>query len=184
VYEVEVKVPADHGPVRERLAELDAEPLGTVHQHDVYYDHPTRSFAETDEALRLRRESADGGEETDDAAGATLTYKGPLVDDASKTREEVETDVLDGDALDAVLRAVGFEPAATVEKERTRFALDGYTVALDDVTGLGEFVEVEAQGEEPAVADLREGAFALCARLGLDVDDAIRTSYLGMLLEG
>lgn len=180
MYEVEVKVPADHGPVRERLTRLDAEPLGTVHQHDVYYDHPTRSFAETDEALRLRRES------TVDEAGtveATLTYKGPLVDDASKTREEVETGVVDGEALDAVLRAVGFEPAATVEKERTRYALDGYTVALDAVAGLGRFVEVEAEGEEAEVAELREGAFDICERLGLDPDDSTRASYLAMLLD-
>ena len=107
MYEVEVKVPTPHEPVRRRLRELGAERLGTVHQRDVYYDHPSRSFAETDEALRLRRED-DGG------TTVTLTYKGPLVDEVSKTREEVETEVADADAMDDVLRAVGFEPAAEV----------------------------------------------------------------------
>ena len=174
-----MKVPAAHGPVREQLQALGAEPLGTVHQHDTYYDHPSRSFAETDEALRLRRESADD----DSGTTATLTYKGPLVDDVSKTREEVETEVADAAAMDDVLRAVGFEPAAEVEKERERFDLDGYVVALDHVAGLGEFVEVETVGEEAAVADLRAGAFERCRRLGLDPDDAVQTSYLVMLLD-
>ena len=185
-----MKVEAAHDHVGERLADLGAEPLGTVHQHDTYYDHPTRDFAETDEALRLRREtrpetSPDGGDATGDdgPTTVTLTYKGPLVDGDSKTREEVETGVDDPDAADAVLRAVGFEPAADVEKERERFACDGYLVALDSVAGLGEFVEVEAEGDAGEIDALRDGAFELCRRLGLDPDESTRTSYLALLLD-
>ena len=188
MYEVEVKVEAEHGPVRERLDEIGAEPLGSVHQHDTYYDHPVRDFAETDEALRLRRESSTGDAEAgstavDVSTVATLTYKGPLVDDASKTREEVETGADDPESMDAILRAVGFEAAVEVEKERERFATDGYVVALDSVAGLGEFVEVEAEGEEADVGALREGAFDLCRRLGLDPAESTRTSYLALLEE-
>lgn len=83
--------------------------------------------------------------------------------------------------MNAICEAVGFEPAATVEKERERFALDGYTVSLDSVSGLGEFVEVEIEVES-GVDDARDGAFAVLQDLGLDPDDQIRTSYLGMLL--
>ena len=190
-----MKVEAPHGPVRERLGDLGAESLGPVHQRDTYYDHPSRDFAETDEALRLRRESApddasgddvpDADPDVDHATGttATLTYKGPLVDGDSKTREEVESVVADPDATDAVLRAVGFEPAAVVEKERDRYEVDGYLVSLDSVAGLGAFVEVEVKGEVDAVDALREGAFDLCRRLGLDPDASIQTSYLGLLLD-
>lgn len=185
MYEVEVKVEAAHGPVRERLADLDAESLGAVRQRDTYYDHPTRSFADSDEALRLREETtareADVPE-ADAPATATLTYKGPLVDDVSKTREEVETGVDDPESADAILRAVGFEPAAEVEKERERFAVGDYVVALDAVADLGEFVEVEAGGEAADVDALREGAFDLCRRLGLDPDESTRSSYLALLL--
>jgi adenylate cyclase class 2 len=173
MYEVEVKVRADHGRVGEALTAAGAECVGTVTQVDTYYDHPVRDFAETDEALRLRRET-DGEEES------VVTYKGPLVEAASKTRREVETGVESGDDLDTVLEAVGFEHAAVVEKERTRYELSGYTVSLDSVAGLGEFVEVETEAEtvEPA----REGAFEVLERLGLDPDEQIRTSYLGLLL--
>ena len=197
VYEVEVKVEAEHGPVRERLADLGAESCGAVRQHDTYYDHPVRDFAETDEALRLRRESnaderADSG---DGPTEATLTYKGPLVDDVSKTREEVEAGVDDPETADAILRAVGFEPAAEVEKVRERFAVGEYVVALDSVADLGEFVEVEAhvgggeaegqngESENADVESLRTGAFDLCRRLGLDPAASTRSSYLALLLE-
>lgn len=178
MYEVEVKVRARHDPVRERLDDLDAEPLGAVDQVDTYYDHPTREFAETDEALRIRRESRhdDGGETV------LFTYKGPRVDDRSKTREEVETTVDDPGATDGILRSLGFDAAATVEKSRERYTLDGFGVELDEVTGLGQFVEVEAEGEAADVETLRDDVVDLCRHLGLDPNESLRTSYLGLLL--
>jgi adenylate cyclase, class 2 len=186
MYEVEIKVPADHDAVRGALEEREAGALNTVTQADVYYDAPMREFAETDEALRVRHERADseeGRSPTRDAETTRLTYKGPLVDDESKTREEHETVVEDGAAIEATLSALGFEPVATVEKRRERFALDGYTVTLDDVTDLGEFVEVETEVGEAEIDEAREGAVAVLESLGLDPEEGIRTSYLEMLLD-
>lgn len=172
MYEVEVKVPADIAAVRGRLDALGAEARGTVEQSDTYFDHPGRSFANTDEALRIRR--ADGR--------ATLTYKGPKVDEASKTRRELETVIDDAEAARAILDALGFEPVAEVRKTRDRYALDGYVVTLDAVDGVGEFVEVEAEGEEADIGALRDGAKAVLDRLDLDPADQVRASYLELLL--
>jgi adenylate cyclase class 2 len=181
-YEVEVKVRADHEAVRERLAELDADPAGTVEQADTYYDAPDRDFAETDEALRIRRETvlADDGSESETTK---LTYKGPLVEAESKTREEYETAVDDGSELAGILDGLRYEPAATVEKHREYFTLDGYTITLDSVTGLGEFLEVERDADEDGIERVREGAHDLLRKLDLDPDEQIRTSYLGLLLD-
>jgi adenylate cyclase class 2 len=198
MYEVEVKLAADHDAVRARLSEMGAESLETVTQRDTYYDAPHREFAETDEALRIRRvdhtdaaenddtpptENDDTGAVEDGHAGAEtlVTYKGPLVDADSKTRREHETGVAADETMDAILRAVGFEPAAVVEKRRERFRLDEYTVTLDAVTDLGEYVEVETESTD--IDGAREGAFELVRDLGLDPADQIRTSYLGLLLD-
>ena len=183
MYEVEVKVRADLDAVRARLATLGAEHEGWVDQRDVYYDAPHCEFAETDEALRVRHESVpvDGG--ADGSATTRLTYKGPLVESASKTREEHETAVVDPDALAGVLEGLGFRPAATVEKERERYRVDDYTVTLDRVAGLGEFVEVERGADADGVDAAREGAFAVLRDLDLDPDDQLRTSYLGLLAD-
>jgi adenylate cyclase class 2 len=178
MYEVELKVRASHGAVRDWLDALGAQRLGSVTQEDTYYDAPHRDFAETDEALRIRRETPAGGE-----SRAYLTYKGPLVDEMSKTREEAETAVGDASTAARVLDGLGFEAAATVRKERDRYALDGYTVTLDTVEGLGEFVEVETEVDD-GLDTAREGAFDVLDRLGLDPEDGIRTSYLGLLLDG
>ena len=190
MYEVEIKVPADLDATRKRLREVGAERVDVRRQRDTSYDAPHREFAETDEALRIRRETplAHGEREASDAepaAASTLTYKGPLIEAASKTRAEHETGVDDGEALAAVLSGLGFEPAATVEKRREFWSYDGFTVTLDAVTGLDEYVEIEREVEEEGEVDAaREAAIAALDRLGLDADEQVRTSYLGLLLAG
>jgi adenylate cyclase class 2 len=177
MYEVELKLRAPHDAVRERLDALGAERVGPVTQTDTYYDAPHRNFAETDEALRIRRERR--GDETT----TRVTYKGPLIEAASKTRREVETGVADADCFDDILDALGFSAAAVVEKERDRYALGGYTVTLDTVADLGEFVEIEREVPADEVETVREDAASRLRDLGLDPDDQIRTSYLGLLLD-
>jgi len=188
MYEVELKLRVDHGTVRAALDDAGATFDRRVRQVDTYYDAPHRDFAETDEALRLREETRDpGGRAGADGAPdptTRLTYKGPLVEAASKTREEHETAVANSDEASDILSGLGFEPAAVVEKDRTFFEFDGYAVSLDRVDGLGEFVEVEAEvTESDEVPVVREGAAAVLRDLGLEPDDQIRTSYLGLLLD-
>ncbi len=179
MYEVEVKVPADLEAVRDRLETLEATRLGSVVQADTYYNAPHRDFAETDEALRVRSERPD-----DSTEKTRVTYKGPLVDEETKTREEFETGIEDAETTDAILTSLGFEPTATVRKDRERFSLEEYTVTLDTVDGVGDYVEVETEvADESDLEGAREGAYDVLERLGLDPDDQIRTSYLGLLLE-
>ena len=177
MYEVELKLRADHDALQARLSEAGAERIDSRRQIDTYYDAPHRSFAETDEALRIRREEPVDGESV-----TKLTYKGPLVETASKTREEHETAVDDDEALQGVLAGLGFEPAATVEKDRTYYSFERHTLVLDTVDGLGEFVEIEREVPESEIDTAREEAIALLERLGLDPDEQLRTSYLGLLL--
>lgn len=186
MYEVELKCRVEHGDVRDRLDAVGASRLRAVTQRDVYYDAPHRDFAETDEAFRLRRErvvdeNGDGGAPE---RVSKLTYKGPLVEAESKTRTEHETVVDDETEARAIVESLGFEPAAVVEKERTFFELDGYTVTLDSVSGLGEFVEIETTVEsDDEIPAARDRARELLDTLGLDPDETIRTSYLGLLFE-
>ena len=177
MYEVELKVSASLDRVRDRLLELGATDRGRVDQVDTYYDAPHRSFPETDEALRLRDERGPEGKRTE------ITYKGPLVETASKSREEVQTGVESGEAADTLLKRLGFEPAASVSKHRERYEIDGYTVTLDEVEGVGEFVEVETVADPDGIDQARTGAIDVLHRLNLDADEQIRTSYLELALE-
>ncbi|WP_135362604.1 class IV adenylate cyclase [Halosimplex halophilum] len=185
MYEVEVKVRADHEAVEPALEAAGAEFVDSVVQADTYYDAPHRDFAETDEALRIRREhspASDGPGDEGSPETTKITYKGPLLEAESKSREEHETTVADAEAVVGIFDGLGFEPAATVRKERAHYRLDGYTVTLDSVDGLGEFVEVETETADDDIETAREGARAVLDDLGLDPDEQIRTSYLGLLL--
>ena len=76
-YEVELKFPvADLGAIEARLVELGTRFDEAVTQVDRYFAHPARDFARTDEALRIRQVGN----------ACYVTYKGPKVDAATKTR--------------------------------------------------------------------------------------------------
>lgn len=189
MYEVELKVQAAHDPVRERLAAMGADHVGRVTQEDTYYNAPDRDFAATDEAFRVRQETDrhEGAGGDGDVSGderTLLTYKGPLVDDSSKTREEAETRVADEKAIREILAGLGYSPAATVRKERDRHEVAGCRVTLDHVADLGEFVEVEHHDAvtEDNIDRARETVTDLLVDLGLDPGEGIQTSYLGLLL--
>ncbi len=141
--EVEVKARAD-AAVR-RVLEERGDPGGTVRQVDVYLHHPSRDLAQSDEAVRVRREEHAGSGE----ATASLTYKGPRRGGPTKTREEATVEVGDPEDALAVLEHMGFTEAARVVKRRTRYRWEGWTVVWDEVEGLGTYVEVERVVPEP-----------------------------------
>lgn len=130
--------------VRKTLSSLDAKKLFDGLVEDSYFGHPDRDFGRTDEALRLRT-AKDSVE---------LTYKGPRMRDAGpKAREEVTCVVADPLEMRRILERLGFEEKLVVRKHRSSYLLDKLRVEVDDVDGLGEFVELEVVTEEPRRAE-------------------------------
>jgi adenylate cyclase class 2 len=171
VLEVEAKA---HLPDPDRtignLIELGGREIYFTIQRDTYYRHPNRDFAVTDEALRIREEEG----------RSFITYKGPKLDLETKSREELEVPLVDPRDLGGLLLRLGFTPVAVVEKRRRGYLLGTLEVCVDEVKGLGHFLEVEAR----ECKDLEEGktrVLGLLETLGLDHLE--RRSYLELLLE-
>ena len=99
-----------------RSAEWRSGPA--IGQSDRYFAHPSRDFARTDEALRIRTVGA----------SSFVTYKGPKIDVTTKTRRELELPLDPGDAdgsqFAELLTALGFTPVAVVRKQRCPFHID------------------------------------------------------------
>ncbi|MBL9123820.1 MAG: class IV adenylate cyclase [Planctomycetaceae bacterium] len=178
-YEVEQKFPlADATTVEQKLSELGATAHGPVKQIDRYYAHPSRDFAQTDEALRIRR------------VGDLnfITYKGPKVDQTTKTRRELEIRLPPGPEGDsgfsALLEAVGFRPVAEVRKVRRRLDVpwqgSHVEAALDQVDEVGTFLELELRADEKSLDSARQLITSLAQELGLASSE--RRSYLELLL--
>jgi adenylate cyclase, class 2 len=177
--EVEMKFPVvDFQGILDALQQLGVAPGPPVEQTDHYFNHPSRDFAVTDEAIRVRRVGP----------SCYLTYKGPKLDPATKSRREIEirlgqTDEAEQPAF-SLLEALGFRPAASVRKTRCTAHLhwenQDFEIVLDEVTGLGTFVELETQADPRSLATRRESLQRLAERLGLGRSE--RRSYLEMLL--
>lgn len=171
--EFELKARVDDlATVRGALAERGGRRDDDRTEHDVYYNHPVRDFARTDEALRVRY-----------AAGrAVMTYKGAkLATTRLKAREELNLAIEDGAILESVLQRLGFRPTAVVRKRREIWTLGEASVALDEVESLGTFVEVEIIGEEGDLG-VEERVHAIARSLGV-TGEPITASYLELVLE-
>jgi adenylate cyclase, class 2 len=179
-YEVELKFPiADASDVTLQLIARGVTPGRVVHQYDVYFRHPSRDFQQTHEAFRIRRYDDD----------VFITYKGPVLDKATKTRREIEIAVGrrpdDFDRMRELLEMLGFEPVRPVEKTRALFHLawEGreLELAVDSIDDLGTYLEIEALAEENDRDAARDAILRLAERLGLKNPE--RRSYLALMLE-
>ena len=163
--EVEVKAPVeDLSLIEEKIASLGGGFVKEQIQKDTYFNAPDRDFAETDEALRIRE--IDG--ETH------LTYKGPKQSLTTKTRREIEFPV-EAEMSD-VLDKLGYKARGFVEKKRRVFKMDELTVVLDEVAGLGQYIEIESTNPED-----EEAIFTLLEKLGVKKESCTLKSYLELL---
>lgn len=177
--EIEMKfVQPDLVVLRRRLAEWGALPAGSQSERDAYYNAPDRDFAKTDEALRVRH-----------LEQATLvTYKGPRLDSQTKTRREIELPLGVGketaQQFAQLLQALGYRLVAEVCKQRVSYHLRRedfqLEICIDEVQGLGSFVELEIQAPESDLDRGRATLLQTAAELGLHQGE--RRSYLELLL--
>lgn len=163
---------------RDRALALGFVPEDEVRERDIYWNGIDRDFRRTDEALRLRSVQRPGGDEE-----SLLTYKGPKLDQVSNARTEHETAVSDGETAKKLLEALGFRPAAVVEKVRRTYRLEDVKLCLDAVAELGDFLELEivAPSEDCRAAAV-ERLLELMDRLEIPRERLCRRSYLELLM--
>ena len=155
--ELKLRIPAT-GPFRPLLvAQGFREVTPAQPEQSILWDR-AGSLRDQGSALRTR-----------DYAGRTrLTWKGAKVPDALlKIRPEQETGIEDGQALAAILRALGFEPVLRMEKVRAVWLRADLEACLDE-TPFGCYLELE--GEPGAIQ-------AAMLALGLTPDQAETRSY-------
>lgn len=169
---------ADFAAVEGLLQQWGAQKGAEHDEADHYFNAPDRDFAQTDEVFRLRRIGP----------ANFFTYKGPKQPGAVKTRTELEVPLAPGaEPAEQYIRLVtllGFRPTAVVRKYRRHFHQTkgdfALTVCLDEVEGLGRFVEVEvvtpAEKKAAAEALIQETATAL------GLTQVERRSYLELTL--
>ena len=177
--EVELKYPVeDLQECQQRLVDLGAQIGQVIEQTDYYFNHPSRDFAATDEALRIRRVGQLN----------RITFKGPKLDAETKTREEIDLPLGDGDdqaeQWRQLLELLDFSPVAIVRKRRRPGILAWrgaqVAIALDDVEGVGTFLELEVCVDADGLVSAKSQILDLANALELEKQE--RRSYLELLL--
>ena len=137
--EVEVKLHIDDlEMVAARLVAAGAErSVPRVFERNIRYEDAEKSLTGQGIVLRLRQDMR-----------TKFTYKEPAVsvDDELATRFEAEVEVSDFEAMDVILKKLGYQPYVVYEKYRTTYTLDRAEIVLDEMP-YGNFVEVEGQPE-------------------------------------
>ena len=192
--EVELKYAVDSFvDIRTKLRQRNSEHITDSRQEDEYFNHPALDFAKRDLALRIRQV----GDE------CWLTYKGPNTDQASGQRAKIRKELelkLDGVESARKLRdiflACGFQPVAKVAKRREVHKLvmadASVEVCLDEVDGVGSFVEIELLIKNGPGTDANDGLgenaetakqklLSIAQSLGLS--NPVVTTYLELKLQ-
>lgn len=180
-YEIEIKLPiADKYSVQTKLLQLGFAVAAKIRECDIYYNSAYHDVKKLGEALRIRKS-------TDLLTGITkaqINFKGKKIDKVSMSRQEYETVVEDADSMEQILKSLNFLPVAGVTKTRIYLQREKMTACLDQVDGLGDFLELEVIAHEEASREIHlENMEQLLTTLGLSMKDTVRTSYLGMLLK-
>ncbi|MBX7166625.1 MAG: class IV adenylate cyclase [Pirellulales bacterium] len=165
---VELKARLDDLAAARRIAcELATQLLGTQRQVDTY-------FRVAQGRLKLR--------EIDQATGQLIWYSRPD-QTAAKTSEYRLVEVCDCAGLRAAL-AEACGVLVEVDKQREVFLFEQVRIHLDEVRGLGSFLEFEAvlQPDEPIEAGLRQVAL-LSERFQLTSRQQVAASYSDLLRE-
>jgi cytidine deaminase len=157
---------ADPDATIARCLALGAEDHGTLVQRDTYY-------GAAHGRLKLREHPTRGGE--------LIAYRRADATEPEQSRYLLApvdaTDLLNG-ALDAALGTT-----VVVSKRRRLFIWENVRIHVDDVEGLGTFVELEAlvDGDLDAA---REQVARLRSGLAIDDDALVAVGYADLLLDG
>ncbi|HYH00608.1 MAG TPA: class IV adenylate cyclase [Terriglobales bacterium] len=128
-----------------------------THEMNTLYDTPEQELRSRGELLRIRKYGRDW----------ILTHKSKGSDQRHKTRREIETHFSDGENLDAIFRALGFQPTFRYEKFRAEWS-DGQGHVVVDETPIGNFAEIEGP---PDWID------AIAANIGVTEPEYITKNY-------
>jgi adenylate cyclase, class 2 len=199
--ETEIKLRIeDRKALMRALNRLGAKPMDAkrprVLETNLIFDTPDGGLAKHGQLLRIRKETPvkdklSSKAKKTEAGRTVLTFKSPpeelAIGDATpsgdrrhKVREEIETELIDGETLRRIFEGLGLRGWFRYEKYRTTYVLPGrhswakgLLIELDE-TPIGTFVELEGPGE----------AIDRAAReLGYSHKDYVLKNYLVLYLD-
>ena len=171
--EIEVKIKTENlEGLKEELVKLGASFILPVEQVDEYYklkgkeketQRPGSFILRIREQEQIKRFTVKALTET---TGAWIEH---------------ETGVEDPEELRKILELVGFTNVFTIKKTRTYGKLKNFEICLDDVEGLGKFVEFEIISDNPEEGKAK--IMEIVTKLGLSDDQIEHRGYAAIIAQ-
>ena len=145
--EIEIRMKCENSSTKKKLfAYLDKYARQTSadeFQIDSYFTPSHRDFLKetpVKEWLRIRKT----------AKGSAITYKNWGFSKGKTTHvcKELESNIENIESFTKILIALDFQNIVNVEKTRSSYMLDGIEISIDNVKGLGFYVELENKTQE------------------------------------
>jgi adenylate cyclase class 2 len=168
VREVEVKYQVrDVEALLVALKSRGIELAGPVYQDDQAYAPDGWSYGDARLGVSFARLRTVGGQHT-------FTLKRPA--ENALSCDEFETAVSDREQMDRAIRAMGFHPTVRITKVRRTAAMAGVVLCVDEVVGLGTFLELEHMaGDEVSGEAVQAELAGFVASLDVDAERTAET---------
>jgi len=167
--EIEVKaVVRDKDQLIAKLTQLGVALGESVVQDDIVFAEDVASFTKFIPNANFLRLRTQGGQ-------TILTYKRSEANELSST--EHETVISNPDEMTAIIQQLGFMEAVRVNKTRRRGRYRDFEICLDEVGGLGIFIELEKLVDNGDVLVIQEELFQFLESLGISRDDQVTQGY-------
>ncbi len=177
VREVEVKIPLekDERTELERRLKDYGTYIGKRVEEDFFFKHPNLLNATKILKLRKLNNSNEG----------SLIFKLKKLNDKLKDSIEFEVKIDKVDVMMRVLEFLGFEVLGKVKKTRTTYFVDNAYVHIDEIEGLGVFIEIEVlTSDKEGLSNPEDVIKRVLLKLGLNDKKMICSGYLEMLKGG
>ncbi|WP_099210842.1 class IV adenylate cyclase [Thermococcus henrietii] len=165
--EVEVKFKVDFEEAKQKIESLGALFVREELQEDVYFSLPLPKL------LRVRK--------LENLGKAFLTYKEIKDPGRNEEFDELEVEVSDFDTTVEILKRLGFEEDIVVRKRRLVYLLGDVTFELNDVEGLGGFLDIEVISDD--VGEAKKKIWEVAKLLGLSEEDVEPRLYQELIRE-
>jgi len=169
--EIKLRVPSLE-TIAAKLAKMDCELSETISQKDINFIH--KDDVTWYEPLilgfvypRLRIQ---------EGKPLTFTIKKPLKNESDCLEYELHID--NADELRGMMELLGYKEGVTVQKTRRKCSFKDYTITLDKVEKLGDFIEIERLVEDGDPEKIQEEMFLFAKEaFGLDRKDIVLQGY-------
>lgn len=159
-------------------------PISSKRQIDTVFLLPEQVDAPIVPGSKIMRVRDVLNPETGELQRSLMTLK--VGGQAKLVSDEYEFAVDDGNAARQMLTALGWQEVVTVDKVRLESKTEDYTICIDEVAGLGLFIELEVLAEDDANANnIQQQMYSFLKNLNIDgklwktpYDTSIRNLYL------